>query len=280
MEVMIRKKNVIMDSQIMSTFKGCRRKSNHRFNMQLVPIRGKSRSLEKGSLVHEFMEGYYKALKNGSNRSVAEGLGRRAAEEYIKEMKNTPVEEAMQAIDTCHQYIKFRKNDAWTIIDVECGRGEVIYEDDEVRVLYKVKYDLIVDTNQEITSVDHKSMSRNSETLDLNYQFMGQCLLLKTSRMLINKIGFQTSLKPEEKFIRVTMSYSKDRLAEFIDDVGYTAKEIINASESGYWAPNFTHCDKFFGCEYKKVCQGDRNDRERLLKESFVVGEPWDVEID
>ena len=269
-----------MDSQIITTLQGCDRKADYRFNHQLIPINGKSRSLEKGSLVHEFLEAYYKAIKNGSNKAVAESMGHVAAERYIKEMKNTPIEEAQEAIDTCHQYVKFRKNDAWAIIDVEAGKGEFVFEDDEIRVLYKVKYDLIVDTNQEVTSIDHKTMSRNGETLDLNNQFMGQCLLLKTSGMIVNKVGFQKSLKPEEKFVRVRMSYSKDRLAEFVELIGYYAKVLINNTEQDYWPPRFTACDKFFGCEYKKVCSGDRNDRNRLLKEQFIVGEPWDVEID
>jgi len=280
MEVLIKKKNVIMDSQIITTLQGCDRKADYRFNHSLVPIKGKSRSLEKGSLVHEFMEAYYKAIKNGSNRAVAESMGHVAATKYIKEMKNTPTEEALEAVEVCHKYLKHRKNDAWTIIDVECGRGEVVYEDDEIRVLYKVKYDLIVDTNQEVISVDHKTMSRNGETLGLNNQFMGQCLLLKKNRMMVNKIGFQKSLKPEEQFVRVMIPYSKDRLAEFVELIGYYAKVLVNNHESGYWPPRFTQCDKFFGCEYKHVCEGDRSDRNRLLKEQFVVGEPWDVEID
>lgn len=277
---MIKKKNVILDSQIITTLQGCDRKADFRFNHSLVPIRGKSKSLEKGSLVHEFLEAFYRSLKDGVSRSIAESNGHIAGEAFIKEMKNTPIEEAMDALEVCHKYLKHRRNDSWKVIDVECGRGEVVYEDDEIRVLYKVKYDLIVDTSQEMFPVDHKSMSRNGETLDLNNQFMGQCLLMKTRKMMINKIGFQKSLKPDEQFVRVFMNYSADRLAEFVELIGYYAKVMINNTETGYWPPRFTSCDKFFGCEYKHVCQGDRLDRNRLLKEQFVVSEPWDVEID
>jgi len=288
------KKNVIMDSQIASTLMSCERLTDFKFNHNLQPISGKGNSLEAGWLLHQFLEGYYRSIAAG-NKIEALDKAMQLGTQSIKEgmdgngLENTPVENekhpngqlsrvgSAHVIDTFLQYVEFYRNDPWVPLEVEKVMSKVIYEDDDMRLLWKAKLDLIVDTNQGIFPVDHKSMKQNRETLSLNNQFMGQCVLNGTRMVIINKIGFQSSLKPVDKFKRVPINYSLPRLLEWMDITVYQAKRLIMLNETGYWPPNFTHCDKFNGCIFRGVCESDPSMRQEEIMLRFKVGEPWDI---
>jgi hypothetical protein len=145
--------------------------------------------------------------------------------------------------------------------------------------MWKAKLDLAVDTNQGIFPVDHKSMKQRRDSTTLNNQFSGQCFLMKTRQVIINKIGFQTSLKVNEKFTRPVLSYSADRLIEWSQIiVPFWAKQLLAYNEIGYWPPNYTHCENKYGfCQFRGVCEANSGMREEEIRLNFVKGEPWDV---
>lgn len=180
-------------------------------------------------------------------------------------------------LETCKQYLDHYRNDHWVSLEVEVVKGEVLYEDDEVRILWKAKLDWVVDNNQGIYPTDHKTMKQRRDSLSLNNQFIGQCMLMKTRNVFINKIGFQTTLKPEEKFERSPVSYSGQRLLEWQSEIlPYYAKLLIMYAETGYFPPNFTNCESKFGrCAFMGVCESNPDMREEELKLNFIVGEPW-----
>src|SRR5215471_14815156 len=309
------KTNIILDGTILSTLMACGRLTDFRFNLNLQSINGKSNSMECGSIVHKFTEVYYQGIIDGLRKEQARGFAFTAAELYIAGcphctdfkptdeilkpkcghipndypgVKNTPKESEgyktgwHYVLDTCDQYLQFYRNDHWVPLEVEVVKGDVLYEDDEVRIMWKAKLDLVSDTNQGIYPIDHKTMSQQRDTVSMNNQFMGQCLIQETHRIIINKVGFQTSLKPEEKFQRLPISYTSDRLLEWQSEtLPYYAKLLLMYAESGHYPPNFTHCEgKYGNCAFLKVCEGQPNDRERLIKESFVVGPTWNPSND
>lgn len=187
------------------------------------------------------------------------------------------------ALETCEQYFDYWKNDSWIPLEIEVVKGKILYEDDEIRILWKAKLDNISDTNQGIFPIDHKTMKQNREKISLNNQFIGQCLIVGTRSMFIDEIGLQTSLKPEEKFKRVMMNYTADKLIEWQSEIlPYWAYKLIEYNESGYWPPNFTQCESKYGaCGFmREVCEADRNMREENLKIYFKVGPTWNPEND
>lgn len=301
------KKNIVLDATVLSALMSCARLLDFRYNLRFLPLKGKSNSLEVGTLVHKVLEVYYRNILNGFNRQTSMNNAFVAGQMFVTGcphcsdsantepscghqpleypgVQNTPEEnEGKQigwkwAIHTCEQYLDHYKNDSWVTLAVENVRGEILYEDDEIRVLWKAKMDWIVDTNQMVISVDHKTMKQRRDQLTLNNQFTGQCLVMKTRAVCINKIGFQTSLEPKDKFQRVMVNYSADRLLEWQSEIlPYYAYKYLQYVESGYWPPDFTHCENKYGkCAMVDVCQADRSDRERILREGFFIGPKWD----
>jgi hypothetical protein len=201
-------------------------------------------------------------------------------------LKNSPIENDRNyvgwkwALQTCEQYFEFYKNDYWIPLEVEIVKSETLYEDDEIRVVWKAKFDWIVDTLQGILSVDHKTSKQRRNTLSLNNQFMGQCILMKTRKVMLNKIGFQTTLKPEEKFTRNEMCYTAERLIEWQSQtLPHYAYMYLNYIETGYWPQNFTHCETKFGdCIMVPHCEANPNMRAEVVAMHYVKGPEWNPE--
>jgi hypothetical protein len=324
-------KNVIVDATMLTNIMKCARFTNFKHGMNLVPMVGKSNSLEVGSIIHKFLEVYYKTQKQGIGRTQAVGYAMAAAELYIQGcpdctdfkphpcpcndgaglsrqdchvcngkgeitkptcghpvneypgLQCTPAETEGYvigwkfALQTCDEYVKFWSNDSWVTLDVEIVKSKILYQDDEIRVLFKSKLDWIVDTTDGIYPCDHKTMKQNRDTLSINNQFMGQCRQLDVNRVFVNKIGLQKTLKPLDKFKRVPIYYSNDRLLEWQSEVlPYWCKQLLVWNEQGYYPANFTNCESKFGkCEFYNVCEANPNMRQEELQINFKVGDEW-----
>jgi len=203
-------------------------------------------------------------------------------------VKNTPKDSEeyrigwQYVLETIDQYLDYYKNDYWIPLEVEVVKGKILYEDSEIRILWKAKLDWVGDTNQGIFPMDHKTMKQNRPTISLKNQFMGQSLLMGTQGVIINKIGFQKTLPAKEKFIRPMVNFSIARQLEWQSEIlPFWAKQLVMYAEGGYWPPNWESCEGRYGmCSYSNVCSGDSDDRERLLKEEFYTGETWDITND
>lgn len=284
------KKNVILDATVLTATMNCETYLNYRFNYNLIPITGKGNPLDAGSLVHLILQEYNRSLIAGKSRSDSILIGMQAGDTfYTTESTNIPLENVKSErgylqqvgynyiVETMEQYFDRWKNSHWTPIEAERVVGHVIYEDDEIRILYKAKIDLMVDTYQDgICPVDYKTMKQKRDALSLNNQFRGQAILTKARTVYIEKIGWQKSLKPEDKFTRQPMSFSASILAEQIQTIVYYAKTLIALEETGYYPQRFTFCDKWGGCLYRHVCMSDPNNRQQVIDQHFIKGPDWD----
>lgn len=310
-EIWLPKKNIVIDATILSALMTCSRFADLNFNHRFQPISGKSNSLECGSIIHKGLEVYYKAVISGIKKGEAAAYGFAAMQLYIAGckhctgfiptteipkpicnhppdeypgVKNTPQEPEKSwqigwqwVLTTYEQYLDFYRNDFWVPLEIEVVKSKQLYEDDEIRILWKAKLDWVVDTNEAILPCDHKTMKANRDSIKLNNQFKGQCHVMETRRMVINKIGFQKTLEPKEKFIREMMNYSSDQLLEWQSvTLPYWCKMLLMWQETGLWPANYSNCESKFGrCKYYEVCAADRNMREGLLQKDFMIGPEW-----
>ena len=314
-DILITKKNLVLDATTLSALMNCARLTEFQYKLNLRQSTGKSNSLEVGTLAHTILEHFYKSIIQGLKREQAIGIGMIAGELVVRGcqhctdwtdtensppcghkpnefpgLKNTPMDSTSKpnrvgwkhVFDTMEQYFAFYRNDSWVPLFAEEVRGDILYEDDDIRILWKAKLDLGVDTNQGIFPVDHKTMSQRRETNSMNNQFIGQCLIMKTRNVVINKIGWQTTLKPEEKFTRAVLSYSADRLMEWQSEIlPFYAYQLLTFEEAGYYPPRFDHCEGKYGpCPFLNVCEADRNMREEELRLNFTKVEEWNPKND
>lgn len=311
-EIIVPKKNIIFDATLMSTLTSCPRLADLRFNHRFESINGKSNNLECGSLAHKILEEFYKGQLQGWSRDTAIGNAMTAGLLYVSGcpscadftptdeiprpecnhqpneypgLQNTPPDNEAKpkktgykwVLETMDQYFKHYANDTWEPISVEQVVSRDIYEDDEIRVLWKAKLDVLIKTDAGIRPMDHKTMSQDRDTTKMHNQFIGQCFVMETRNMIVNKIGFQLSKKPEEKFRRVMHNYTADNLLEWQTEiVPYWAYQLLSYQE-GYYPPRWNNCENKFGkCQFLQVCESDRGMREEELRIGFKVGPEWD----
>jgi hypothetical protein len=55
------------------------------------------------------------------------------------------------------------RNDYWVPLEVEVVKARILYEDEEIRILWKAKLDVIFDTNQGIYPCDHKTSKQRRD---------------------------------------------------------------------------------------------------------------------
>ena len=144
--------------------------------------------------------------------------------------------------------------------------------------MYQGKIDLtIAISNAHLIPIDHKSSSRRGKPEYLSNQFQGYCWLLGVNNIIINKIGFQKTLKDNEKFERHTLSYPPELIEEWRQNAIYWLKKYISDGERNFYPPNFTSCDKYSGCIYEEVCRKTEEVREYKLSQLFQERPKWDV---
>lgn len=293
-------RTIALDSQILNTVQACARKANFEFLQNWRPTE-KAEALEKGDLMHRMLAHYYRARqaqRTDYSKVIDEAMDVARHASVDMDLNESTVEENMKQFKC---YALHYQNDGWRPLEVERPFSKVLYQrDDEViwrvgdviateatpgatstlvkeglRILYEGVIDLITDTPHGIFVVDHKTASRRSTPTKLSNQFMGYSWATGSYNFIVNRIGFQKTLKEEDRFQRPFLSYNKQILAEWAQSAIYWTKVLVGYIDTGYYPPNFTSCDKYAGCIFQGVCEAIPEVREFKLQTNFYVGEPW-----
>ncbi len=287
------KVNIILDASKIDLFETCPARYNFRHNKnKTLPLIHKAKALDLGSLAHNGFEVYYKAL--AAQTSYAERL--EAALMKIRELSSDPeqsnsepeeVETLLTAVEQSLDFWRSEDENCLEILEVEQPFAYILFEDETVRIIISGKIDLLVNykpigrgASYSRLPMDHKTFSRDGIVLRKSNQFINYCNAVGSNYLVVNRVGLQKTLKAEDKFRRIPLSYDPVYIADWKNNLTkMLLQEYLSCVAEDYWPEKPTSCNKFNRlCEYYKVCDSSGQDsKEFKLDSDYVDGEVWDV---
>lgn len=294
------KKIVTLDSQILNTIQLCETRAKYAFIDNIAPLE-KAEALERGDLMHKILE-VYESLRchlvnpesetwraiggiernaNETNEQYAVRAGR-----MLSTKMDLGAQEIEEVIFQFQEYVKFYQNDTWETLAVESVGSKVLHEDDSLQILYSFKIDRLSRRDTIIAPWDYKTSKKRTDVSSLSNQFLGYAWATDSNYVVVDKIGFQKTLKPEERFQRILLAYDQDRIDEWVRNSVHWAKKYARllekvANPENFFTPeliemNLTSCDKYSGCIFRPICDKGPHSREWIIKRDYKVSERWD----
>lgn len=275
--------DIVLDATMLDTFMSCAAKFDMRFNLNKTTVE-KPYALDNGSMVHEGAEAYYKGLGKGLSYTERR-IEMHKAVDYAYAFKDSDLEPSQitrvhEVLDENVAYWR-SKDERMQIIAVEEAFSYLLHEDETIRLIMIGKIDMVV-TDDRYTNVpyDHKSYERDSKfaTLRKKNQFSNYANALQSNYLIVNRIGFQTSLTPQEKHKRVPIAYDPLYMEQWKANVIKWAYIYLDCAATNEWPLNDTSCDKFNRvCEYYDVCNASGETSKVHKLKMMSTTEPWDV---
>lgn len=278
------KEIIVVDSQKLNTIQSCACKYDFNFNENLSPIH-KAEPLERGSLIHHMLETYYSMHKYRQrwpihfNQRKIRQICERVADYFAVKMELS-IEDVDDTFRVFKEYIEYYWAEPHQTLAVENVGSKVMYEDEELVIIYETKIDWIWSLPQiPLMPTDHKSSGRRGDVEDLSNQFIGYCWMLNVRNLMVNKIGFQTTVKPKDKFERHIKSYPLPIIEAWVENSVWWIKQLRHHEAANVWPLNLTSCDKYSGCIYKPICLSPAESKEFKKRQLYQVTEPWDIGV-
>lgn len=275
------KVNIVMDMSQYDMFLLCPQRYHNRYNLNKT-LPQKAKQLDRGTIVHIGCEVYYQALKDGSQYQDAVTAALSKIREAGVTVSDLEPEDVNRTLDVMEEYFDYWRvaDQSFQIVDVEKAFIYLLHEDDEVRIHLAGKIDLVVSDNRYVNEPwDHKSYDRDSEVHRMPNQFKNYANALKSNFLTVNRIGFQKTLKPHEKFKRPRLSYDPLILEQWKQNVVKNIFHYLTCVAENSWPTNETSCDKYNRrCEYFTPCDSSGIEAKMYkLNADYITVEPWDV---
>lgn len=273
--------NIVFDASKLDMFNLCAERFNNTYNLN-IRLPRKATPLDRGTLVHLASEVYYNSIKNGVKYQDAVDLALHKTKEAGVTSTDLDNDTINRVIEVMEEYFEYwRHEDQYFIInEVEQPFMYKLFEDDDIIIYLSGKIDMVVSDNKYVNlPYDHKSYDRSYETGRMTNQFMNYCCATNSNYLVVNKIGFQKTLKPHEKFKRVPLSYDHLILEQWKNNVISILKHYVDCVINSNWPMNYTSCDKYNRqCEYYNLCDSSGKEAKsyKILSDYIVVPE-WDV---
>jgi hypothetical protein len=277
----VAKVNIVLDMSQYDTFLLCAQRYDYRYNWNLTPPIKKSQ-LDRGTLVHVGCEVYYQALSEGAIYSDAVTAALSEIRKGGVVNSDLEPEEVSRIMDVMEEYFDYWRTEDQNlqIVAVESPFIKEIFADDDLTINLAGKIDLVVnEKGYTKLPYDHKSYDRDFEVLRMTNQFRCYAWVLESNYLVVDRIGFQKTLKPFEKFKRPKLSYDPLVFEQWKRNVIANIFKYLDCVAEGYWPMNETSCDKYHRrCEYYEVCDSSGEQAKVFkLNANFKKIEPWDV---
>lgn len=273
--------NVALDATMLDTLMLCPAKFNYRFNLNKTTPK-KAVPLDRGTLVHLGLEAYYNELVSSKcdfNTS---------RDKLIHVVRLAGVESDLEpAVAARCLEVLLDNVDYWRLVDSEMTIKAVeapfiytLHEDEDIKINMIGKIDLLIDNKSyNNLPIDHKSYDRDYPMRRKVNQFCNYVYATGSNYLVVNKIGFQTSLKAEQKYKRPPLSYDPIFLEQWKQNVIKWVRYYLDCVVENSWPLNDTSCDKFNRlCEYYEICDSSGIEaKEYKLMTNFIDAEKWDV---
>lgn len=294
MEIIPQQKvNIILDASKIDLFETCPKRYDFRHNHnKSLPLIHKAKALDIGGLAHLGLAVYFRMLGEEvkyDDRMQACLMKIREVSSDPEQSNSEPEEVAnlLSAIEQSCDYWRAEDENCLEILSVETPFAYVLYEDDIVRIILSGQEDLVVNFNgigraasYERLPIDHKTFSRDSMLLRKSNQFINYCAAVGSNYLVVNRIGLQKTLKAEEKFKRLPLSYDPIYIKDWKDNLTkMLLNEYLGCVASEYWPEKPTSCNKFNRlCEYYNICDSSGQDaKDSKLESDYVTVAEWDV---
>lgn len=272
--------NIVWDATLLDAYQNCDAYFNYRHNLNKTTVL-KAKALDQGGVMHHGFESYYEGLKQGQPFESCVDMGLKSIRVALtdSDLDSLQGERCLAVLEEC--LIRWRIEDrGWMITAVESPFSFILYEDELIRIMMIGKIDLLW-SNHQYTDlpVDHKTYERDFELSRLANQFTCYSYACDSNFLMVNRVGFQTSIKPEIKHKRIMLSYDPIFKEQWRRNVIRLAYRYYDSCSEDSWPMNPTSCFKFNRpCIYKPVCEttGDENKLHKLNTD-FLTGERWDV---
>lgn len=239
----------------------------------------KAANLARGIAIHELLASYYTGKRDGVDFDVNVT---KAVEDFqisALDINGLIVEDIDRCIAVFHEYTSwYQDRDNFEIVAVEETLSKVLYEDDDIVILYEGTQDMVIRQQGVIIPFDHKSEAYRFPVSLLSNQFMGYSVLTDEPRIIRNAVGFQEKKPVEEKFYRTMYTYSQLQLEWWKRETIKKGLRIIKSYRDNDWPAHFSACDSMHrkGCPYKPVCTEDVRLWPEILERDYVFQPLYD----
>jgi len=288
------KVNIVLDASKIDSFETCPCKYNYRHNLnKTLPIINKSKALDSGSLAHGGLEVYFKSLKEGvhyDERMIKTLTKIQELSSDITTSNSEPEDVSIvcKAIEESCDYWRAEDENSLEVLNVEEPFAYELFSDESIRIIISGKIDLLVNfksigrgSSYENLPIDHKTFSRESMLLRKSNQFINYCNAVGSNYLIVNRIGLQKTLKSEDKFKRLPLSYDPIYIQSWKDNlIKMILNNYLTCVAENSWPEISSSCNKFNRlCEYYNVCDSSGGVQDKLdkLERDYIDGEVWDV---
>lgn len=286
------KTNIVFSASSLDLFDFCPRAYQYGHLMRKgLPLAEKPKPLDFGTISHQGLEVYFNQLASGVHFNDRLHNCSMKMRELASDSSSSNVditEELPILINAVEQSCEmFRYEDEHLeILAVETPFDYILFEDDFIRIIISGKVDLLVNKpaiggGASYTNLpyDHKTTSSNFPVERLSNQFINYAFATGSFFLIVNRIGLQKTLKPEEKFKRIPLSYDPLIIQEWKDNTTRKILDVYLPMYVSQYFPMRNDSHRKFGrlCDFYKVCDSSGESAKLFkLNSQFTDREAWD----